>query len=214
MSQEPTVLDYVKALLTPWRGAPPAIPPVNEEGRVDIGYGSDVDLERTPLQEGYEPSTDKLGTIDEVVTGVTSVPWRTFGALGLGLVAQLSLEPGPGSTWGLGLGLYILAAAMAIWANLRGEWQLPLYPTVIKLIDHYSIRQVYLWIGVISAVLAFLTFGGNRFTLLNTVLWLFAIVFTILALWLPVSMQESWWSKFQQKFSDRGLEIRPPGFLH
>jgi hypothetical protein len=208
MSQEPTVLDYVKALLTPWRGAPPAIPPVNEEGRVDIGYGSDADLERTPLQEGYEPSTDKLTTIDEVVTGVTSVPWRTFGALGLGLVAQLSLEPGPGRTWGLGLGLYILAAAMAIWANLRGEWQLPPYPAVLKQMDHYSVRQVYLWIGLISAVLAFLTFGGNRFTLLNTVLWLIAIIFTVLALWLPVPNQESWWSKFQQKFTDRGLEIR------
>jgi len=208
MSQEPTVLDYVKALLTPWRGAPPAIPPVNEEGRVDIGYGSDADLERTPLQEGYEPSTDKLTTIDEVVTGVTSVPWRTFGALGLGLVAQLSLEPGPGRTWGLGLGLYILAAAMAIWANLRGEWQLPAYPAVLKQMDHYSVRQVYLWIGLISGVLAFLTFGGNRFTLLNTVLWLIAIIFTVLALWLPVPNQESWWSKFQQKFTDRGLEIR------
>ena len=208
MSQEPTVLDYVKALLTPWRGAPPAIPPVNEEGRVDIGYGSDADLERTPLQEGYEPSTDKLTTIDEVVTGVTSVPWRTFGALGLGLVAQLSLEPGPGRTWGLGLGLYILAATLAIWANLRGEWQLLPYPAVLKQMDHYSVRQVYLWIGLISAVLAFLTFGGNRFTLLNTVLWLIAIIFTVMALWLPVPNQESWWSKFQQKFTDRGLEIR------
>ncbi len=28
MNSEPTVLDFVKAILTPWRGAPPRIPPL------------------------------------------------------------------------------------------------------------------------------------------------------------------------------------------
>lgn len=28
--KEPTILDFVKALLTPWRGKPPAIPPLEE----------------------------------------------------------------------------------------------------------------------------------------------------------------------------------------
>lgn len=208
MNQEPTVLDYVKALLTPWRGAPPAIPPVDVEDGGDIYYGSNSALEGIPQEEDHELSEEKWTTVDEVVIGVKSVPWRTFSALGLGLMAQLSLEPGPGRTWGLGIGLYILAAAMAIWANIRGEWEIHPYPSVLQHKDPLSVHQVYLWIGLVSGLLAFMTFGGNRFTLLNTALWLSAIAFTVLAFWLPIPERTSWWSKLREKFTGRGLEIR------
>jgi hypothetical protein len=123
-------------------------------------------------------------------------------------MAQLSLEPGPGRTWGLGLSLYILAAAMAIWSNIRGEWEIHPYPSMLQHKDPLSVHQVYLWIGLVSGLLAFMTFGGNRFTLLNTVLWLSAIAFTVLAFWLPIPERTSWWSKLREKFSGRGLEIR------
>lgn len=74
--------------------------------------------------------------------------------------------------------------------------------------DPFSIRQVYLWIGLASSAVALLTFGGNRFTLINTTFWLSGILFTVLAFWLPVPEQGSWWDKLKEKFPTRGLEIR------
>jgi 4-amino-4-deoxy-L-arabinose transferase-like glycosyltransferase len=97
---------------------------------------------------------------------------------------------------------------MAIWANIRGEWEIHPYPSVLQHKDPLSIHQVYLWIGLVSGLLAFMTFGGNRFTLLNTALWLSAIAFTVLAFWLPIPERTSWWSKLREKFTGRGLEIR------
>ena len=46
-----------------------------------------------------------------------------LGALVLALLAQRALEP-PGRSLMVGVILYGLAAALLIWANLRGEWQL------------------------------------------------------------------------------------------
>lgn len=208
MNQEPTVLDYVKALLTPWRGAPPAIPPIEMDNGADVHIESGPTVGGKQQDMGFAVSETEQRSLEEVISGVRSVPWRTFGALGLGLLAQLSLEPGPGRTLAFGFGLYILAAGMAIWANVRGEWKLHPLPSVVKFKDPFSVRQVYLWIGLVSGAIAMLTFGGNRFTLINTAFWLSAILFTVFAFWLPASEGGSWWARLREQVSARGLEIR------
>ncbi len=139
MNDDLTVLDYVKALLTPWRGAPPTIPSLEEVQ--DIEPADQIVPEFTPaINESY-PLEEQVPVelVDDVITRDTIIPWLAIVALGIALTAQISLEPGPDRTWGIGLGLYLVSAALVIWANFRGEWRLPGYPSVRKKIDQLNV---------------------------------------------------------------------------
>ena len=177
MDDELTVLDYVKALLTPWRGAPPPIPHLEEVQ--DLEPADQIELEFPPAIKETDPLVEQVRVqpADDETTRETIIPWLAIVAFGLALTAQISLEPGPDRTWGIGLGLYLVSAALAIWANFKGEWRLPGYSTVQKKIDQLKVRWVYLTAGAVFSMLAFLTLGGNRFTLINILLWVSAIVF-------------------------------------
>jgi len=197
--EEPSVLDYLKAKLMPWRGqkieipveplpqAPPSpenITPVAEEG----------------------PLTKPLPRSEAVATIV--LPWRPLLALGLALVAQISLEPGPDRTWGVGVTLYLAAFALVAWSFWRSEWLLP--PTwdalaergvVSGLSPEWTVRPLPLYISLVLGLLAFLAFGGNRFTVLNVTLWILALVAFMRAFWQSPS-QVHWlqwlWSSLKQ----------------
>jgi 4-amino-4-deoxy-L-arabinose transferase-like glycosyltransferase len=209
MSEEPTVLDFVKALLTPWKGAPPPIPP-----------GESVEDVDEPVSGGFVPGIVgepdhpideeiSTGPISETESVISTFPWRALVALGLALIAQLSLEPGPDRTWVTGLALYIFASAWVIWSSLRKEWVLPSYPLVEHRSDALTIRSVYLWIGAGFSMLAFLTLGGNRFTMINTLLWLSAIVFILLAFWLPNPQPtRSLFTRLKNFFTNREWNFR------
>ena len=91
MDDELTVLDYVKALLTPWRGAPPTIPPVEESTERDP---EDADRFEEPSAversiPAEQPVAITPGDIPEERT--TVIPWRAIIAIGLALAAQISL---------------------------------------------------------------------------------------------------------------------------
>ena len=182
MSDEPTVLDFVKALLTPWKGAPPPIPPLESEmtfGEVGMpGAATDITT-GAPIEE-----VGQLKSEDTHV-GATGLPWRAFTAFGIAIVAQLSLEPVPGRSWEIGLGLYLFAVAWVVWANYKSEWILPPFPKVIKQIDTLEIRWVYLIPGAVFTILAFITMGGNKFTLINVLFWISAIVFITIGFLMP-----------------------------
>ena len=142
MNDELTVLDYVKAILTPWRGAPPRIPPI--ELTEDLDKDSTTLLDSESVSQAASIIDEQLPSppIPETATQVAVFPWRTFIAMGLAVAAQLSLEPGPGRTWVLGLGLYLFSAAWVVWANLRKEWVLPPYRAVESRIDPDSIQRM------------------------------------------------------------------------
>lgn len=209
MTEELTVLDYVKALLTPWRGAPPRIPPI--QSAEDNGEVTTTLLESEDASQAASSIEEQLPSppIPETATGAALFPWRAFIAMGLAVAAQLSLEPGPGRTWVLGLGLYFFAAAWVVWANYRKEWVLPPYRAAESRTDPYSIHQIYLWIGVLFIGLAFLTLGGNRFTTTNVLLWFSAMIFIVLAFWLPNPQpRESRLVKIQLMVANREWDLR------
>jgi hypothetical protein len=208
MSDEPTILDYFKALMTPWRGAPPPIPPLEVGKDVfeppvptpDAGVNG-----QTTITVGKEYETE---TIREIETSTVSLPWRAFIALGVAIIAQLSLEPGPTRTWGIGLGLYIFGAAWVVWANIRQEWVLPDIPFIDLELDSYTIRQVYMWIGAGLCILAFIMLGGNRFNMINVIIWLSSIICIIYAFWLPDRQRTSWIKNTWEKITQRKWEIK------
>lgn len=209
MDDELTVLDYVKALLTPWRGAPPTIPPLEE---AKDGEPEDTDkFEESSAVERSIPAEQPVaitpGDIPE--ERIMVIPWRAIIAIGFALAAQISLEPGPERSWGLGLGLYIAAAALVIWANYKGEWSLPAYPAVRKKIDNLQVRWVYLIAGAVFSLLAFLTLGGNRFNLINFLLWVSGIVFISIGFWKPTGVSlHSFWRGLVGDKSDRDWSVK------
>lgn len=204
MNEEPTVLDFVKALLTPWRGAPPTIPPAEESDKVSAISSPPSDLEL--------PTPVIPVPVEEPVPQATFVavfPWRAAVALSLGLLAQLTLEPGEGRTWLFGLIIYIIAAGWALWATLGGEWIIPAQPHINRQIETYKFQQVYLWLGGVLSILAFLTLGGNRFTLGNFLFWFGAILFLTLAFWQQRQHTAiRVWDRFWRLFTSRDWEIK------
>ncbi len=186
MTNEPTVLDFVKALLTPWRGAPPPIPPLHIETVADEIQSVEI-LEPQP-SPAFSAGGEELEAIPEASGRVRIVafPWRGTIAVLVALIAQLSLEPGPDRSWGAGLTLYLIAATWGVWSILRGEWNIPDLRGVASETDDLSVNRGFLWVGAVAAMLAFLTLGGNRFTHLNLLLWSAAVLFICLALWKSV----------------------------
>jgi hypothetical protein len=108
---EPSVLDYLKAKLTPWRGPAPQVPlapaPADPLGE-DIEWNPES--EATPIS-GHAP------TLPLAIT----IPWRTLAALFLALVAQSSFEPALERAWGVGVVLYGVAVLLLVWAYFSAE---------------------------------------------------------------------------------------------
>jgi hypothetical protein len=112
MNDEPSVLDYVKALLRPWRGAPPRIPPLESSEVTEIDSLRSSDLIPTQPDQSIIDRTESQAKVQPAVRALIW-PWRALIALGIALFAQLSLEPSPDRSWLLGVILYLLAAGWA-----------------------------------------------------------------------------------------------------
>ncbi|HJW91429.1 MAG TPA: hypothetical protein VJ436_12370, partial [Anaerolineales bacterium] len=232
MKEEPTVLDYLKALLTPWRGARPRIPgeattaeqeapqPFTPDGNVyraseENGLAAvevvTPELSHKAVLELDQTATRPHGEVKEPVgaPGPVGLPWRALIALGLVLLAQRAFEPGSGRTWEVGAGLYLIAAAWLVFAHWRNEWQLAPLPAMEESRrDPMTVHSVPLWAGAISAILAFLTFGGNKFNSLNLFFWAISILQFLLAFWLPGSPALSWTSRLSKYLKQPRLSLR------
>jgi 4-amino-4-deoxy-L-arabinose transferase-like glycosyltransferase len=109
-------------------------------------------------------------------------PWRPLAALLLALAAQTVLEP-PARV-PVALALYLLAAGLAVWSTLRGEWTLSALPLESPLEQPQPIRLLPLLASLPLLSAAFYLFGKNQFTVLNLSLWLAGIAFFIRAFWI------------------------------
>lgn len=177
--EEPSVLDYLKAKLNPWRKAEELLP--EETGETQIP-------ERKP---GKEPGA---GEPEARQKGV-EMPWRTLAALLLALAGQMALEPGDRSV-SAAVSLFILAGALLGWAFWRGEWRLAKMPEdVHEANDNGSVRNRELMIGALLSVIAFLLFNDNRFNFLNFYLWLCGILLIGRAFWLDSANKSGWWQR-------------------
>ncbi len=207
MPEEPTVLDFVKSLLTPWRGLPPPIPHTEITEDFQKSAGSDQEHYSSHSPEYAPPVTTADIAVPIPSVGRITFPFKALVAIGLALIAQISLEPGPDRTWGLGLALYLIAAVWVVWANNRKEWILPDIPFVELEFDPHTIRQVYMWIGAGLCTLAFYMFGGNRFTWFNLIIWFAAIICIIYAFWIPNPERVSLISRIGDALTNRKWEI-------
>lgn len=225
---EPSVLDYVKARLLPWRYPPIRLPDPEQaqENQPDkIEQASplpEVDSvlfaepaaqpvqEKTPEQIARE--TKEIIEIDEAPLAgqpYSSWPWRSLAALFLALAAQFALEP-PDRALTTGVILYGLALVMLGWAIMRGEWQLAGVPEPAAYSDDpLTVRRRELLIGGVLAVLAFAFFGGlHQFNAVNLTLWLASILLIVHAFWLPRGQLKQFLAGLRSTFSQDRWKVQ------
>ncbi len=178
---EPSVLDYVKSKIFFWRGELIEIPLPDAE----------------PRKEGLLEIVQEIALADEIPSSQAEavdsttrsafelVKWAGWWAvlpLILALFAQRALEP-PDRSLNAGIVFYCLAFGAILWANLRGHLVLPTAESVKFQIDQLSVRMIPMVGSILFSLLAFLAFGGNRFTQLNLILWLISLGLFIYAFW-------------------------------
>ena len=119
-------------------------------------------------------------------------PWRSVLALFLALGAQAILEP-PNRQVNIALALYILAAGFCLWAYVKNEWHLPALPVSKQTPDDLTTRVAPFLFSIVFALLAFWSFGRDKFTLVNLALWVLSLGLFFYALWLrlPKAAQDS-----------------------
>ena len=185
MNREPTVLDFVKSL---FKGKPLAIPAIPETPETPNPVGELPQEQSVAVDE----QTAELQELKSRPPGIV-FPWRSLVALGIALVAQLSLLPRPNRAWIPGLILYLFAACWLAFVSYKREWVPADLPESEDRPEDYRVRSRWLFISLPFALVAFLTLGGNRFTTLNITLWILAIIFTLLAFWQGEFPFRSWW---------------------
>jgi len=135
-------------------------------------------------------------------------PWLTFAALAAALVAQLTLEPSATRTPWPGLVLYVVALGCLLAAINRREWRLPALKPDADQPLAIAFRAQYLLVGVVLALLAFLLFGNGTLGMVNTMLWVLATVFVVMAFWQPKpgprpTLRERW-----DQFAAQGWQVK------
>jgi hypothetical protein len=184
MKEEPTVLDYIKARLTPWRGAPPAIPLVEQAGEPVAEHGVSSGPDILPVSQ-VQAAVIPAGKETEIPAAMQMTwPWFSMAGLGLAIFAQLALEPRPGRSWEAGVALYLFAIACLVWAYWHGEWALAAPPDAERRIDSFSVRNLPFLIGIGLSLLGFLLMGENRFNSLNLLFWLSGLGLVVWSFWL------------------------------
>lgn len=185
--EEPSVLDYLKSKLMPWKHTQVVVPPLAvEPANPPVAAASPEDIPETGPGP-QKPAPQRPAAL--------ALPWTVIAALALALAAQISLEPRPERSWLPGVILYLLAFAAAGLAIHRSAWKLPLKSpallTEIPTGENRPIHMLYLLAGASLALLAFLTSSGNRFTLVNSTLLVLAAALILRAFWAMPAAQTS-----------------------
>jgi hypothetical protein len=215
--KEPSVLDYVKALLAPWKGKPPELPKLEEK----------VAEEQVALQQNDEPvlaaSLETISTPVEPVTHIDTMgqavisapdesiniseklsepgfsdypkgqgwPLRTILALIIALAAQQLLEA-PNRTYMVPVVFYIFSGACLVWAYIANEWKIRPLREDSQEPFNLTVRKPGIWFSIPFILVSFLFFGGDEFTSLNITLWLLAIAGLLFAFWQPQKTFRQW----------------------
>lgn len=189
---EPTVLDYVKSIFKDWRSFTAFLRAW--ASRSDTTQMVDVSV---PSLETVPPAGSPSAASHPSI-----FPWRSLLALFLALAGQRYFEPlgePPTQSAPLGGFLYLAAFALVLWAFLRGEWTPAPLPASQTNSDPLTVRGIPLVLSIVATGLAFVLLSGNKFTILNLVVWLLSIVLFLRAFWLKES--RSAWQRFADSLS-------------
>jgi 4-amino-4-deoxy-L-arabinose transferase-like glycosyltransferase len=162
--EEPSVLDYVKSRLSPWKKTSVQIP-----------------MEEPDLFQ----STQEMSASAELTARFHfNAPWKVILALVLAIAGQQIFEP-PAGFLPLGMVFYGVSALLLLWAVITDKDMISRIPPEESFgFMPIGLRERPFVISGILLLVAFVLFGGNRFNLLNVVIWVAALGFMYKALWL------------------------------
>ncbi len=190
---EPSVLDYLKAKLTPWRGPAPQVPPAPDQAG-----SSTEEAQRSSIKGELLPG-DSLPARPFAQARTLVIPWRSLSALFLALAAQASLEPGPDRTWSLGAILYGLSFILLGWAYFSKEWtssgaQAYDHPPARSDLDRNALlyNPTLFMLSLLLTLVGLWAFSGNRFNLFNLAVWVGAMLLMFKAFWIPDLHARGW----------------------
>ncbi len=121
---------------------------------------------------------------EKLVLPVARFPYLTLIAVVTCLLAQLNLDAEKRQV-AYALILYSVTAVAIVLAVILKEWQLPdPGPRESKLLP-LTVRWVPLVCSLPLLAISFVLFGGNRFTLINVLLWISGLILVLIGLWQP-----------------------------
>jgi hypothetical protein len=189
---EPSVLDYLKAKLTPWRGPAPEVPMPSAGQKTGESSWS-------PASEESLQSDSPVADASIRKERAQVIPYRTTAALFLALAAQSSLEPGPDRTWILGAILYGLAFILMGWAYFSQEWtssgaRVFDQPVGRGRSEFYSFlyNPTLFMFSMLLTLVGLWAFSGNRFNFFNIIIWLGAMLLLVKAFWIEDLQTRRW----------------------
>jgi hypothetical protein len=197
--KEPSVLDFLRSRLMPWKYPRIEIP---DEG--NIGEYSEDDsppIQGSDNDHTFIASTDDVGLEAQLLSKpimIKEFPWRSLLALCLAFAAQISMRPAPERNATLGVILLVLALGFLLWASLRLEWKITQAPPEDQEIDSFKIQNLYLLIGAILALFSFASYGNLRFTVFNLTLTFLSLGFIIAAFWVSPNQKSKWIEKLSE----------------
>lgn len=177
---EPSILDYIKAILSGRRA--PAIP--------DVPKGKPHAVVRSPRVSA------KFKTRAREAFTVAKLPWRSASAFALFLFAQTVWTP-PKETVAVGIAIALLAVGLAVWAYRAGEWRLPELQQTRPEKGALLFRRIPLALSLFFFGLTFLFSGGNSFNFLNVTFWIASIFFVLAAFWQTDATPRSVWKRLR-----------------
>lgn len=201
--KEPSVLDFLKSKL---KSTLNLSQPESEKVEIPESVTpAPKPAESSPIHTDRPERPDQPDQADQgrevtITLRIPTLPWRTFFALILGLIAQLTLDPtgfslGPDTGTSLresdyhtalvfGLIFYGLAAAFLLWAYFAREFALPALPDDQPETDPQTAQRLWIALALVLAFVDFFLLGNNLFTPLNATLWLAALALFMRGVWL------------------------------
>ncbi|MEN4010928.1 MAG: glycosyltransferase family 39 protein [Chloroflexota bacterium] len=210
--KEPSVLDYLKSILTPWKGKPPVLPEperlppsnvVEAVERESVGAASEIEM--TVAGTSRVPPEAQIQKQSSAPLG-----WRTLLAFVLAVIGQWFMEP-PEQRITMALIFYGLSAAMLVFALISREWLLPDLEEAERPEFPTSVSRNPLLLSIPLLLAAFIFFGGNRFNVANLILWGLGTGLFIAAFYIPASQSKAFLAEARNFFRRRvySLQITP-----
>ena len=188
--EEPSVLDYVKSKLTPWKGVPIALPagparPADQLTAAPEGLAAPDGAPGVPMAALARPAAEAARA------GAAAWPWRSLAGLALAIAGQRLLAP-PDRAGALGAAFLAVGAGLAAWAYWRGEWQPAALPRTEIRPDDLAVRGTWQGAGVVLALLAFATSTDNLFTITNLLALGLSLACLLRAFWRRAPQATPW----------------------
>src|SRR5215212_9076319 len=201
--QEPSVLDFVKSRTRYWLHKL-----LNPSAAMEAeSTGSEFWQEET-----VSPVIAQTDTRQAVNEAVLRFPWPVFLTLGLGLWAQLSLEPYQNSehTWQLGFVFYVLAGLTLILLRSRHQWMLQSWDQNIPIASQEATflrSSVAFIVGLLFSLISFIASSGGRFNTFNVTAWFIAILAMAGAFLYPRVLNLNWINRVRNFLAHPRLNI-------